>query len=245
MLKQQTLPFTEDISTCLQVDSPVSHSLKQAKERAQMITATYGQRCCERLEKLRHVGSWVKMFSALLIGRTEWYSSRCNLIWKMKGTKSNRLLFLLAPSMPPIAEIGCGLLPTVVTQGLKYCNERGQSAFVDLSLLPTPDATEGHKYTKTLNLKSQRGRSLTALAVNGFLPTPSARDWKGRTNPGVKKQGCGNIYGETLPDATYRIFQNSQLNPLYVAEMMGFPIDWTLSPFQRGGENQSKPTATP
>lgn len=50
--------------------------------------------------------------------------------------------------------------------------------------------------------------------------------------------------------------QNSQLSPLFVAEMMGFPIDWTLAPFLNGlkstndgdsaagGEkNQSKPMA--
>lgn len=39
--------------------------------------------------------------------------------------------------------------------------------------------------------------------------------------------------------------QTSQLNPQFVAEMMGFPHDWTLLPFLRGDENQSKPTAMP
>ena len=33
---------------------------------------------------------------------------------------------------------------------------------------------------------------------------------------------------------------NSHLNPLFVAEMMGFPTDWTILPFQNGGKNQSK-----
>lgn len=143
MSRQQTLPFTEAISMCSQADSPVSRLASQAKEKARTITATYGQRCCERLERFSHVGLWVKTFSALLIGRTEWYSSRCNLIWKMKGTKYNRILFLLVPSMRPIAETECGLLPTVVTQGLKYCNEKGQSAFVNPQFLPTPRAMDG------------------------------------------------------------------------------------------------------
>ena len=31
----------------------------------------------------------------------------------------------------------------------------------------------------------------------------------------------------------------------HIAEMMGFPTDWTLLPFLRGAENPSKPTATP
>jgi hypothetical protein len=38
------------------------------------------------------------------------------------------------------------------------------------------------------------------------LPTPSARDWKGKTNPGVVKEGSGCIYGETVPDAVARLF---------------------------------------
>ena len=37
----------------------------------------------------------------------------------------------------------------------------------------------------------------------------------------------------------------SRLNPLFIAEMMGFPVDWTALPFQVGAGNPSKPTATP
>ena len=33
----------------------------------------------------------------------------------------------------------------------------------------------------------------------------------------------------------------SQLNPLFVMEMMGFPPNWTVLPFQNGETNQSKP----
>lgn len=286
---------------CSQADSPASRSVSQAREKARMITATYGQRCCEQLEKLNHVGLWVKMFSALLIGRTEWYSSRCNLIWRMKGTKCNRILFQLAPSMLPIAETGCGLLPTVVTQGLKYCNEKGRSAFVNPQFLPTPNAAEGKKYTKKLNASSQMGMSLTARAVNGLLPTPLSTEvahpsknrqtqGEGRPNNGSRKNGesrpngiqdflmwhgliptclaqdsrhalhdrgrgkLGEEIAELFGDGTS---QNSQLNPLFVAEMMGFPTDWTLAPFldglksindgdsaPGGAESPSKPTAT-
>jgi hypothetical protein len=37
----------------------------------------------------------------------------------------------------------------------------------------------------------------------------------------------------------------SHLNPRFVAEMMGFPVDWTESPFLSGEQNQSKDTAMP
>ena len=97
------------------------------------------------------------------------------------------------------------LLPTPLTQGLKTC-QNGDSKPLKLSL----------------------------------LPTPMARDWKWRTNPGQVKPRSGCKYGETLPDNIHRLSQKeapktdgrtSQLNPLFVEEMMGFPIGWTLFPF--------------
>lgn len=106
-------------------------------------------------------------------------------------------------------------------------------------LLPTPCSIEATKFTKTINPNSQMGQGLTALAVNGMMPTPSARDWKGCTNPGVKKAN-GNVYGETLPDTVKKVTgSTSQLNPLFVEEMMGFPLMWTALPFlsQSGDKN--------
>ena len=107
-------------------------------------------------------------------------------------------------------------------------------------ILPTPTAGEGVKWTNTYNPNSQMGQSLSAMAGSGMLPTPSARDWKGRTNPGVVKEGSGCIYGETLPDAVERMEKDSglkrdgvtsRLSPLFTEEMMGFPLMWTTLPF--------------
>ena len=149
-----------------------------------------------------------------------------------------------------IDETGCGLLPTVQTQGLKKCNNKtGRTEFYPLSLLPTPtaldkgggrmnrslsvnssdrptlalaaqmkllptpNASEGVKYTTTYNQHSQMGRSLTAMAINGMLGTKIDR----------KKDG--------IP---------FHLNPLYVADMMGYPSMWTVLPFlsQNGDKSQ-------
>ena len=107
-------------------------------------------------------------------------------------------------------------------------------------ILPTPTAGEGVKWTNTYNPNSQMGQSLSAMAGSGMLPTPSARDWKGKTNPGVVKEGSGCIYGETLPDAVERMEKDSgqkkdgvtsRLSPLFTEEMMGFPLMWTTLPF--------------
>ena len=114
-------------------------------------------------------------------------------------------------------------------------------------ILPTPTAMEGEKYTNTYNPDSQMGKSLSAMAGLGMLPTPSARDWKGVTNPGVVKEGSGCIYGETLPDAVKRLTSDPKedgkafrLSPLFTEEMMGFPLMWTALPFlsQNGEQNQ-------
>lgn len=64
---------------------------------------------------------------------------------------------------------------------------------MDAVILPTPNAVEAEKYTKTYNKDSQMGRSLTAMAVNGLLPTPLAKDENGgvRTLKGERKKRPG------------------------------------------------------
>ena len=120
-------------------------------------------------------------------------------------------------------------------------------------MLPTPNAGEAEHYRLQYTPGSQMGTSLSALGASGQLPTPSARDWKGKTNPGVTKEGSGCVYGETLPDTIDRVCspesdgQTSRLSPLFTEEMMGFPFGWTTFPFlsQSGETNPSKPTETP
>ena len=160
--------------------------------------------------------------------------------------RSNRLLFQLVPSERHTEETGFGLLPTVtaidsgggiINKSLsKNAKERPTIALAaKMGLLPTPSASEGEKYTTKLNPNSQMGMGLTAMGMNGLLPTPKARDWKGmegRSYKGKTKDlpTVANILNNTG--------QTSQLNPQYVAEMMGFPIDWTELPFLNGEQNQ-------
>ena len=45
---------------------------------------------------------------------------------------------------------------------------------------------------------------------------------------------------------TYCQYGDKRMKPTdIVEEMMGFPKNWTVSPFQNGAENQSKHTETP
>ena len=117
------------------------------------------------------------------------------------GYSVQRLLFRLVPSEHPTEEIGCGLLPTVQTQGLKVCNKDGKTEFMNLFLLPTPKAQEARG-----NCSNNRHKAnLTDKIAELTSPTS----------------------------------ETSQLNPLYVAEMMGYPLEWLTLPFlSQSGEEK-------
>ena len=122
--------------------------------------------------------------------------------------------------LPEMAYNGMLPTPTAIDSGSGRINksispnakERPTIALAaKMGLLPTPNASEATKYTKTYNPNSQMGQSLTALAVNGMIE-------------GVSK----SLTGKT----------SLQLNPLFVEEMMGFPLDYLVSPFQDGDKNR-------
>lgn len=49
----------------------------------------------------------------------------------------------------------------------------------------------------------------------------------------------------SLPEALHRLGFRGHLNPAFPGWMMGFPPNWTASPFQSGETNPSKPMETP
>lgn len=208
--EQLTLPFGETVSTFSPADSLASRSASPENAKGREMTAISGRRCLELFGRFVPAGSWAKTFPELLIGRRDWFSSRCVLTWKMRATKSNRSYFRLAVSTLPIAGTGCGLLPTVQTQGLKVCVE-GKTVFMPMQLLHTPTANDARNVS--------------------LPPSQAKRD--------------GGMVKMAMRSDEYRTGSGSRLNPLFIAEMMGFPVDWTALPFQVGAGNPSKPTATP
>jgi hypothetical protein len=140
----------------LQADSLANHIHQQEKDLAKRMTDTSGLKCLESFEKFNRPGLWAKMFSGLLIGQEGWYSTKCNLTWKLKGTKYNRMYFQLYPSMRPTEEIEFGLLPTVTTMDSTSATANMKSTQVK----------EGSMHSVTL------ARALTM----GMLPTPTVAD---------------------------------------------------------------------
>lgn len=81
-------------------------------------------------------------------------------------------------------------------------NQNGQNGSVGLArmvrLLPTPNAREADKYSKKYNPNSQMGTALTAMAVNGMLPTPIRRDYQPSVSPQTLKRKDGKMRTDSL-----------------------------------------------
>lgn len=242
-LQKQIFPNGEGVSMYSAEAFRANRSALHDREKEQMMTVISGRKCYEPFEKSNRLGLLVKM----LVESSRWYSPARRLNWvaqplfsekttrmrkctssslsrpyvqtlSVRDIPSSRYLFRLVPSVRHIEETGFGLLPTVQTQGLKRCNADGKTEFLPLELLPTP-----------------RANKVNDIDLN---------------NPQMAQRNKGN-----LEEAIAKIIQNtpcedgkiSQLNPLFVEEMMGFPLMWTTLPYllHNGEKSQSKPTVTP
>ena len=141
------------------------------------------------------------------------------------------------------------LLPTPVATEIPHAqiagekNPTGLPEILDFNGIlpePIPDNTELEN-TDGNNLEES---ILQWLAEGQVMPTPTARDWKGAPSlENLKKRGK-IPQKNSLPDFFARTGKSFQLNPLFVAEMMGFPPDWTVSPFLGEDRHPLKDTGT-
>jgi len=115
-----------------------------------------------------------------------------------------------------------------------------QPTIEKLKMLPTPTTATSGTSKERPKGQPQRKSELIHLILQiaekcKMLPTPTASDTPAK-NTGKRNQ---DSIPKRIRDAGGK---TSQLNPLFVEEMMGFPESWTLSPFLNGETNQSKPT---
>ena len=173
-------------------------------------------------------------------------------ILSVKDIPSSRCLFRLVPSVPRTEGTVSGLLPTPIASDFKVrgpgSQQKGLPESIREMLLPTPTATEIHHWQRVERWKRQGRTSMHEtedgeknpngltdfLDFHGLLPTLEHIGRKGE-NP---RQGG-------LPDFFAQTGRSFQLNPLFVAEMMGFPTSWTVLPFLPGGSSPSRDTGTP
>ena len=237
----------EETSTSSAEGFLVSPTQAQGNDLEKKMTATSGQKCLDAFERFPRVGSWARMFSALLIGQAGWSSTKCRLIWKLKGTRFNRMFFQLQASTLPTEGTESGLLLTPT------------SVMTDEPPEKMRERAERNGYKNG----TQYGSLLSQVKYSGMLPTPTSMEVhnaervakvKGKQSTLKSRENGDNIqnglmnhmdfYGMLSTQSDQQDGKTSQLNPQFVEEMMGFPENWTLSPFQSGATNQSKPTAT-
>lgn len=243
-----------------------SHTQPLESDLEKKMNATCGPKCLESYGRFNRNGLWAKTFSALLIGQEGWFSRRCKLTWKVKGTKYNRMYFQLRVSTLPTNEIGFGLLHTELLptpesfdwnsaqhpelwekdkkkyaeKGINlHCNLRQMAR---LSLLPTP-RVGGQESYETRVKRPGHEKAISYLEANvewqmsqGMLPTPASRDYKGARSTEAL-EASGRTATNSLPDSFSQTGTTSQLNPLFVGEMMGFPPNWLELPFQNTETN--------
>ena len=176
-----------------------SHTQPPGSDLEKKMNATCGPKCVDSFGRFNRNGLWAKTFSALLIGQEGWFSKRCRLTWKVKGTKYNRMYFQLRASTTlPTNEIGFGLLhsellptpesfdwnsarhPELWERDKKKYAEKGINLHCNLrqmarlSMLPTPISSEIHHAERVKKLKesgaeTMASRKLGASRPNGLM----------------------------------------------------------------------------
>ena len=233
--------------------SLVSRIAQRAKEKGKTMPVTFGPKCFELFEKSDRATSWGRMFMASFLGTVAPYSTRCALTWKLKVTPYGRLLFQLQPSTRRTEETAFGLLPTLRTADIEggcvdnvqiengsYFRTNANGVIwgvklrdvVESGLLPTPQASD---FVSTVQEKNHSLRHIEHETgwTQKMLPTPKTQD----SRHALRDRGKSNL-GEEMSQWGQDNGKGSRLNPRFVAEMMGFPPNWTELPFQNGEKSQ-------
>ena len=188
-----------------QEDFPASRSVMPGSEEARTMTAISGRKCSESYKRQGQLGLLVRM----LLESSAWHSTKCVLTWKQKVTKSSRLLFQLAVSMPRTEETEYGLL-----RGGGRCGR------------PQEHQAEGQ--TTRRNACGHRDTGEQQISWVLFWPTPKAN----KVHPMITDQNRQKLSSRNKANLEEVIAGNcgkatGQLNPAWVEWLMGYPMGWT------------------
>ena len=212
--------------TLFQEDSPVNRSALPGSAEARRMTVISGQKCFASYGKYARCGSLVKT----CLESSIWHSTRCYLTWKPKITKSKRLLYRLAVSMPRTKDTASLLWPTPST-GAALCGGTGNfktlKAMADAGLITEEERrqlSQGHGGKPNPGLLEWLmgyEQEFTKL-----IPTPCQRDHRGGA---LNRFLGGGYYRHLLPELLELtpLGRIGYVNPEYVEWLMGYPIGWT------------------
>jgi len=246
-------------------DSHANHTQTQESDLEQKMTDISGLKCLESYQRLNPNGLLGKMFADLLVGMPGWYSSKCRLTWKLKGTKYGRFYFQLVPSTLPTEGTGFGLwrTPSVQEPGVKvdrlvtkegepakigeraYDKHTGRLAQVGLTqqvqmkgLIPTPTAMDSSEATATMKssqVKEGSMHSVTLVRALKMELLPTPREAASRGN-------CSNDRGKgNLEDVIAKLIPTPQTQGLKVSDQNGKTqfMDLTLLPTPTTGADHA------
>jgi hypothetical protein len=191
-------------------DSPANQSAKQESKKASQMTGGSGMKLLEYYKLANRNGSLLKMLKVLLPSKTAFCSNIVSLVWKLKVTKYNRLLFLLVPKTHHTEDQEFGsldsLLPTPTTQEIEH-----------------PEATLT-KNNRRLSKDGKSSHSLNLADTMKLWPTPTAMDTKEdglkhatKILQGKTHRASGQPIQKTLSDKIMMdlIMENPELMEIY------------------------------
>lgn len=202
-----------DQLTLFAADTHASRSQQPGSDWAMRMTATSGQSLLALSKNSGQLGS----LERTLLVTSAWASTMCFLTWRPSATPAARLLFRLVPSMPRTGATGFGLLPTPAA-----CEEQLASrAKVAAETFVTSSGT--------VRARRPDGRS-SNLGLSGWalLPTPTTSMHKGSSPATLTRKSGRSRVRDRLDHTMQAAVGSSSLNPRFVEQMMGFPLDWTL-----------------
>lgn len=172
-----------------------------------------------------------------------------------KKGKTDHSLGLEDMAVAKLLPTPCSIEATKFTKTINPNSQMGQglTALAVNGILPTPTAMEVKHSNRVKGLKEQGAKGMYsrkngALRPNGltdfldfhYLLTPMAADGM-RANMNMQALKNHNKENANLAEQiAHKVGGGtSQLNPLFVEEMMGFPLMWTALPFlsQSGDKN--------
>ena len=113
------------------------------------------------------------------------------------------------------------------------------------SALPTEGTDAGLLPTVQTQGLKQCEKGKTVFMPLGLLPTPTVNEGTNSSLPPSQAMRKSGIAKMAMQSVESRTGERSRLNPLFIAEMMGFPLTWTVLPVQNGATSPSKPMETP
>ena len=264
--RKQNSPNGEERSTCSREVSRASLSASLDEGLERKMTATSGRTCYELYGRYSPLGSLARTLLESLrwysqARRLRWdartiYSMRITFTERSGGSlstksarvlserdiPSSRLSFQLVPSELPTGGTGCGLLPTVTAQDFKRrgpnSKQQGLPEAARDGLLPTPTSIDcgSGRINKSTSPNAKERPTIAMAAKMGLLPTHTASCHNAGTT--VNRKDGTSRESELNHLVARQVGHTSQLNPLFVEEMMGFPLDWLVSPFLDGEANR-------